>query len=274
MKTFTIGYSPCPNDTFIFYGLVHKRIKDERFIFRETLLDVETLNNLALKGAFDITKVSFHAYIYLRDRYLLLNAGGALGRGCGPLIVSKETLKMKDLKDKKIAIPGALTTAYLLLRLYDPELSKNAIVMPFHRILEAVRSGEVDAGLIIHESRFTYPDYGLKEMLDLGRWWEEETGLPIPLGCVVIKRQHSDIINDIEELIRKSIYYAFENKDEVMPYIRENARELDDSVIRRHIGLYVNEHSIDYGHDGKKAIDELLSRARGLLFEDNNAPVR
>ncbi len=262
-RTFSLGYSPCPNDTFIFYGLVRGKVT-ERINFRESLLDVDVLNSLALKGEFDITKVSFHAYLYLKDNYILLNAGGAMGRGCGPLIVARQTIKMKDLKGGRIAIPGLMTTAHLLLRLFDTDLSKNIVVMPFHEILEAVRSGYVDAGLIIHESRFTYPSYGLQKVIDLGQWWEEETGLPIPLGCIIIKRQSSEIIEEMEELIRKSISYAMENRDQVMPYIREHAKELDDSVIGSHIDLYVNRYSFDFGDDGRKAIDELLSRAERI----------
>lgn len=261
MKTLSLGYSPCPNDTFIFYALVHGKVKDQRISFKESLLDVETLNNLALKGEFDITKVSFHAYLYLRDKYLLLNAGGALGRGCGPLLVAREPFDMKYLKGKKIAIPGLLTTAFLLLKLYDPVYGKNIVVMPFHEILDAVKSGRVDAGLIIHESRFTYPSYGLYEIIDLGSWWEEETGLPIPLGCIIIKKEHSGIIDSIENMIRESISYSYENREEVMPYIKEKAQELDDSVIENHIGLYVNNYSFDYDTDGKRAINELLYRA-------------
>lgn len=267
MKTLSLGYSPCPNDTFIFYALVHGKVKDQGISFKESLMDVETLNNLALKSEFDVTKVSFHAYLYLKDQYLLLNAGGALGRGCGPLLVAREPLVMEDLKGKRIAIPGILTTAFLLLRLYNPAYGKNIIVMPFHEILESVKSGIVDAGLIIHESRFTYPSYGLHEIIDLGRWWEKETGLPIPLGCIIIKREYSGIIKDIEGLIRKSISFAYENREEVMPYIRENARELNDSVIERHIDLYVNKYSYDFGPDGKNAIRELLQRAKGAIGE-------
>ncbi|MFN3480659.1 MAG: 1,4-dihydroxy-6-naphthoate synthase [Thermodesulfovibrionales bacterium] len=267
MRTLTLGYSPCPNDTFIFYALVHGKVKDHEIEFKESLLDVETLNNLALKGEFDVTKVSFHAYLYLKDQYLLLNAGGALGRGCGPLLVAREPLEMENLKGKRIAIPGILTTAFLLLRLYNPEYGENIVVMPFHEILGAVKSGIVDAGLIIHESRFTYLSYDLHEMIDLGRWWEEETGLPIPLGCIIIKKDFSDIIENVENLIRRSIAYAHDNREDVMPYIRENARELDDSVIARHIGLYVNEYTMDYGSDGKRAIEEFLYRAEQLSRE-------
>ncbi len=263
METLTLGYSPCPNDTFIFYALVHGKVSSD-WRFRESLLDVETLNNLAMKDAFDMTKVSFHAYLYLKDRYSLLNAGGALGKGCGPLMVARHPCTMKELRGKKIAIPGLLTTAFLLLRLYDSKYEENIVVMPFHEILEAVRSRMVDAGLIIHESRFTYQSFGLHQVIDLGSWWEKETGLPIPLGCIIIKRQYSDRIAQIEDLIRKSISYACKNKEEVMPYIREKAKELNDSVIEQHIVLYVNSYSMDFGPDGKRAIDEILLRAKKL----------
>lgn len=263
----TLGYSPCPNDTFIFYALAHGRIGEGNINFRESLLDIETLNKSALRGEFDITKISFHAYLYIKNNYVLLNAGGALGRGCGPMIVAREPLKSKDLKGKRIAIPGAMTTAYLLLKLYEPECTKNIVIMPFHEILDAVRSRIVDAGLIIHESRFTYSSYGLQKVIDLGQWWEEETGLPIPLGCIVIKRKYYDIIEEVEEMIRKSMSYAYGNREEVMNYIKKYARELDDSVIASHIDLYVNGYSYDFGDDGKKAIDELLHRTENLIGE-------
>ncbi|HXX58219.1 MAG TPA: 1,4-dihydroxy-6-naphthoate synthase, partial [Thermodesulfovibrionales bacterium] len=181
----TLGYSPCPNDTFIFYALVHQKIDTGNLRLREVLLDVETLNRKALRAEFDITKVSFHAYGHLRDAYSLLSSGSALGRGCGPLIVARSRTSTKDLRGLKVAIPGRLTTAYLLLQLYDPAMTGNIVVMPFDRILDSVQRGDVDAGLIIHESRFTYQDHGLFEVEDLGRWWEGETGLPIPLGCII-----------------------------------------------------------------------------------------
>ncbi|MEK7331839.1 MAG: 1,4-dihydroxy-6-naphthoate synthase, partial [Nitrospirota bacterium] len=197
MKTLSLGYSPCPNDTFIFYALVHGKIDTGDLQFKEILLDVETLNRSAIKGELDITKVSYNAFGNLRDDYCLLRSGGALGRGCGPLVVSKRNYSMKDLKGKRIAIPGELTTAYLLLQLYDPDLKKNIKVMPFNMVMDAVKKGEVDAGLIIHESRFTYKAYGLKKVIDLGEWWEKETGLPIPLGCIIAKRSMG------EDLIHK-----------------------------------------------------------------------
>jgi len=267
-KTLTLGYSPCPNDTFIFYALAHRKIDTGDLRFREMLLDVETLNQKALRAELDITKVSFHAYAHLRDRYVLLHSGGALGRGCGPLVVTKGNVKMDDLKGKRIAIPGRLTTAYLLLQLYEPLLAGNVVVMSFERILDAVRTGSVDAGLIIHESRFTYPDYGLSGILDLGQWWEKETGLPIPLGCIIAEKNlGADLINTIEVLVRKSVEYAFAHRDRTKEYIKAHAQELADPVIEQHINLYVNQYSLDLGEEGLRAVNELLRRAeqKGIL---------
>lgn len=276
-KTLTLGYSPCPNDTFIFYALVHREIDTGGLRFREILLDVETLNQKALHAELDITKVSFHAYAHLRDRYVLLRSGGALGRGCGPLVVAKGNMKMEELTGKRIAIPGKLTTAYLLLQLYEPLLAKNAVVMSFDRILDAVTAGTVDAGLIIHESRFTYPGYGLSGILDLGQWWEEETGLPLPLGCIIAEKSlGSSLINTIETLVRRSVEYALAHRDKTKEYIKAHAQELADSVIEQHINLYVNNYSLDLGDEGLRAVNELLKRAdhQGILQGDNNAIVR
>ncbi|MBI5206069.1 MAG: 1,4-dihydroxy-6-naphthoate synthase [Nitrospirae bacterium] len=268
MKTLSLGYSPCPNDTFIFYALVHGKIDADDLKFKEILLDVEALNKKALKGELDITKVSYSAFGNLREEYCLLRSGGALGKGCGPLVVSKTNYRMKDLKGKRIAIPGELTTAYLLLQLYDPNLKKNIKVMPFNMIMDAVKKGEVDAGLIIHESRFTYPSYGLKRVIDLGEWWEKETGLQIPLGCIIAKRSMGkDLIHKIDGLIKKSILYAMNNKGEPKKYIKEHSQELEDSVIEQHINLYVNDYSIDIGEEGINAVKKLFDMAgeKGII---------
>ena len=268
MRALSLGYSPCPNDTFIFYALVHGKIDTGDLNFKEILLDVETLNQMALKGKLDITKVSYNAFGNLRDDYCLLRSGGALGRGCGPLVVASKECEMKDLKGKTIAIPGELTTAYLLLQLYDPDFRSNVKAMPFHEIMEAVKKGEVEAGLIIHEGRFTYPSYGLKKIIDLGEWWEEETGLPIPLGCIIAKRSLGiELIEKLERLIRESVQYAKSRRDEPVKYIKEHSQELDDSVIDEHIKLYVNDYSIDIGDDGIRAVRKLLDMAeeRGII---------
>ncbi len=277
MKSVSLGYSPCPNDTFIFYAMIHGKIDTGGLSFNEVLLDVETLNHKALNAELDITKTSYAAYGHLRDNYTLLRAGGALGRGCGPLVVAKHDYAMEDLRNKKIAIPGRLTTAYLLLQLFDPAFIRaygnnlygrgypaptDFIEMPFHKIMDAVANEEVDAGLIIHESRFTYPSYGLKQIMDLGEWWEKDTGLPIPLGCIIARRSLGKALNSkIDRAIRQSVEYAFSKREEPMTYIKEHSQELSDDVINQHIDLYVNNFSIDIGQEGEKAASELISRA-------------
>ncbi len=260
----SLGFSPCPNDTFIFYALANKKIDTCGLDFNLVIEDVETLNRLALKKEADITKISCHAFYYLKDEYRFLHAGGALGRGCGPLIVAKEC-GPKDLDNRKIAVPGKLTTAFLLYKLFASAFGIHPsafIELPFHEIMNAVRDGKADAGLIIHESRFTYQDYGLVKIADLGEWWEKETGLPIPLGCIIARKSlGGPLIKTVEDLIRASVNYSLAHGDEVMPYIRKYSQELSEAVIRDHISLYVNSYTVDIGRDGLAALDELLSRA-------------
>jgi 1,4-dihydroxy-6-naphthoate synthase len=267
MTTLSLGYSPCPNDTFIFYALVHKKIPLEGFSLREQLEDVETLNRMAFEGQLDITKISFHAYAYLRDQYTLLRSGGALGKGCGPLLVARQGHTSIDLTNQRIAIPGEFTTAFLLLRLYEPGI-KNIIVLPFHQIVHAVQLGKADVGLIIHESRFTYQHFGLRKVLDLGNWWEQISGYPIPLGAIIMKRSFDkELVSLMEEKIRQSIRYAQMHPEESRAYIHEHAQEIEDSVTRLHIDLYVNEYSLDIGSEGEKSIRFLFSMAeqKGLI---------
>jgi len=266
MNSLSLGYSPCPNDTFIFYAMTHDKAGDADLKFREILLDVETLNQKALRSELDLTKISYHAFGHLRKEYCMLNAGGALGRGCGPLIVSKKDYAVADLRNKKIAIPGRLTTAHLLLQLHDSSFISHPAsllyVMPFNNILEAVASGEVDAGLIIHESRFTYLSYGLKKIIDLGEWWEDETGLLIPLGGIIAKRSLGrDLHKKINDIIKSSIEYALLHPSEPMEYIKKYSQELSDNVIKQHIDLYVNKYSLDIGDDGESAVKEFFHRA-------------
>jgi 1,4-dihydroxy-6-naphthoate synthase len=265
MKSVSLGYSPCPNDTFIFYALIHGKVDTKGLSFNEVLLDVETLNQKALNEELDLTKISYHAFGHLRKKYCLLRAGGALGRGCGPLVIAKNDYSMKDLRNRKIAVPGKLTTAYLLLQLYDAAFTvepSNFVVMPFHQIISAVADEEVDAGLIIHESRFTYPSYGLKAITDLGEWWEKETGLPIPLGGIIAKRSLGSRLNQtVNEILKQSVEFAFADRPAPMSYIKAHSQELSDSVINRHIDMYVNDFSIDPGQEGEKAVKELISRA-------------
>jgi len=266
-RTLTIGYSPCPNDTYIFYALVHGKVRVPGVSFRERLEDVETLNRLALDGALDLTKISYHALGRLRGAYALLRSGGALGRGCGPLIVARPGTAPEDLPHGTIAIPGMLTTAYLLLRLYDPRI-RSLSVMPFDRILKAVADGVVEAGLIIHESRFTYQLYGLSSLVDLGEWWEGRTGLPIPLGGILGRRSlGAETLIIIEQAIRESLRYAREHEDEVMTYCRKHSQEMDEQVMRSHIALYVNDFTQDIGDEGVAAVERLLAdaEANGLI---------
>jgi 1,4-dihydroxy-6-naphthoate synthase len=269
MRTLSLGYSPCPNDTFIFYSLVHGKLPDMRGLeFKEVLDDVEALNAMARRSELDVTKVSYGAVAGLLDEYCLLRSGGALGRGCGPLVVAKQACRMEDLKGKRIAIPGENTTAFLLLRLYDPALGEGVVPMLFSDIMSAVQKGEVDAGLIIHESRFTYPEYGLVEVEDLGRWWEHETGKPIPLGGIVARRAlGEETIHNVNDLIRESVRYAFDHRDEPMQYIRRHSQELSDEVVASHIGLYVNDYSLDMGEVGVEAVKTLMEIAveRGII---------
>ena len=263
----SLGYSPCPNDTFIFYALIHGRIAAEGLSFRERLEDVETLNALARQGALDLTKVSYHALGHLRRDYALLRSGGALGRGCGPLVVARSMAAMDDLRSRRIAIPGLLTTANLLLQLHGSGFD-NLVVLPFHRIMEAVVDGEVEAGVIIHESRFTYRDKGLVEILDLGAWWEEETGAPIPLGGILARRSlGAEVIARADRALRRSVEYALANPGEARAYIKAHAQELSDTVIDSHIALYVNNFSVDLGDEGIRAVETLFARAeaRGIL---------
>lgn len=259
--TLTLGYSPCPNDTFIFDALVHGRIDTGGLRFQERLEDVETLNRLAAEAVLDVTKVSYCAVPYLLDEYVLLRSGGALGRGCGPLLVAREGVEVSDLRTGRIAIPGRNTTANLLLRLWNPELLLGAERV-YSDIMPAVARGEMDAGLIIHESRFTYPEHGLRKLLDLGEWWETETGLPIPLGGIVARRSlGQDTIRQVEDAIRRSVEYAFAAPEASRSYVREHAQEMDEMVMHEHIALYVNTFSIDLGAEGERAARELLSRA-------------
>ncbi|MDH5561528.1 MAG: 1,4-dihydroxy-6-naphthoate synthase [Deltaproteobacteria bacterium] len=263
MRKLSLGISPCPNDTFIFEGLIHQKFNDE-FKFNPVLLDVEQLNQMAFKRQLDITKVSAHAGFYLLGDYKILSSGGAMGRNCGPLLLSKTT---KMPKSGKIALPGEYTTASLLFKLAVPG-DFEPVYMPFNQIIDAICQDKVTAGVIIHESRFTYSSHHLVSLLDLGQWWENQTGCLIPLGIILIDGQlDRSVHNKIEELIRQSILYAEQNKALVWDYIKMNAQELDDAVIQSHIDLYVNEYSKQLGQEGKDALFNLYEMcvSRGIL---------
>ncbi|MBN2645140.1 MAG: 1,4-dihydroxy-6-naphthoate synthase [Desulfuromonadaceae bacterium] len=265
--TLTLGYSPCPNDTFIFDALVHGRIPCEGVRFQERLEDVETLNQLAKNAQLDLTKISYHALGHLREQYVLLRSGGALGRGCGPLVVSTTPLTMEQLRHQPILIPGELTTANLLLQLHGSGFEQ-VTTLPFDRIMPTLLRGEARAGVIIHESRFTFADYGLHQVLDLGQWWEQETGLPIPLGGILARRSlPAALIARIDAALQRSVLYARQHPQAAQAYIRQHAQELSDQVTQQHIDLYVNDFSVALGHEGEQAVRVLLQRAeqRGLI---------
>ncbi len=253
----TLAVSPCPNDTFIFHALVHGLIPGAPPVDL-TFADVDVTNTAAEKGAFDLVKVSYAALPWLLDDYHLLPCGGALGRGCGPLVLAREE---RDLAGATVAVPGDRTTAYLLFRLWSAEKPPARIeVVPFHRIMPGVADGTYDAGLVIHEARFTYPRYGLTALADLGEWWEKDTGLPIPLGAILARKGVVDPA-EAAEWIRTSVSMAWANPDAGRDFVLANAQEMEPEVVQQHIGLYVNEFTLDLGADGYAAADALLGRA-------------
>jgi len=255
----TLGFSPCPNDTFIFDALVNNKIDAKDFDFDVVLEDVQTLNEWALEQKLDITKISYGVLPLVMKQYNLLESGGALGKGVGPLLVSKQVLNINEIENKLIAIPGKNTTAHMLFSLAFPNADKKLFKV-FNAIEDAVLNDEVDAGVIIHENRFTYQQKGLHKLIDLGDYWEMKTQLPIPLGGIVAKRTlDKNIIKQVDKLICESVQYAFKNNyDELSSYVKEHAQEMSEAVMRRHIDLYVNNFSIGLGSDGRKAVEKLL----------------
>lgn len=268
----TLGFSPCPNDTFIFHALVNGLIPMPCKL-AERLEDVETLNRLVLAGELDVSKVSYHLFGHVCDSYCLLRSGGALGRGCGPMLVAREDSSPASLRNLPVALPGEFTTAALLLRLFDPGFSR-LVYMPFSEIMPSIAAGKVAAGVIIHESRFTYQQSGFVKLLDLGEWWESTTGLPIPLGGIVARRALGvELISALELALAESAAYALANRGASLPYIRQYAQEMSEEVCASHIDLYVNDFSIDLGDEGTEAVNCLLSRAMsaGIMpYNDRN----
>jgi 1,4-dihydroxy-6-naphthoate synthase len=264
--TYDLAYSPCPNDTYIFAALTNGLLPDAPRV-EVVLDDVEALNGFAREGRFALTKISYGAIPYLLDRYRILRSGGALGRGCGPLVIARpgadgSAPTLDELRrDAVFAIPGRYTTAFALLRLAlggEPRTRE----LRFDAIVDAVANGEVDAGLIIHESRFTYMRAGLAQVIDLGDWWESETGHPIPLGAILVRRDVPDVeARAIDDAIRRSLAFARTREDAIIDYVREHAFEMEDDVMRAHIGLYVNEYSDDVGESGRVAVEDFFARA-------------
>ncbi len=257
----SLGFSPCPNDTFIFEALVHGRVDTEGVSFDWFLADVEELNRRAMEGTVDVTKMSFHAYALAASSYLILDSGSALGRNNGPLVVSRHKMYPDELDNALIAIPGKYTTANLLFSIFWPGASRKREYL-FSDIPEAVMSGEADAGLIIHETRFTYLSLGLQKVADTGEYWEKMTGMPVPLGGIVVNRGVSeDTAGKVSRSIRRSIEYARADPSASVDFIRRHAREIDAKVTKDHISLYVNEFSLSLGKEGKAAIANLYSVA-------------
>jgi 1,4-dihydroxy-6-naphthoate synthase len=256
----SLGFSPCPNDTFIFDAMVHHKIDTEDLEFDYHLADVEELNKAAFRQQFDVTKVSYHAFLFLTPHYLLLDSGGAMGFGTGPLIISKKRITLGELEGCRIAIPGEYTTANFLLSIAGPG-NYEKVEMLFSEIEQAVMDETVEAGVIIHENRFTYESKGLKKILDLGECWENQTGLPVPLGGITVRQALTeDIVEKVERVLKRSVAYAMDN-NEINEFIRFNAQEMSDEVIRKHIQLYVNDFSLALGINGRKAVETMFTKA-------------
>jgi len=258
----TLGISPCPNDTFMFAALVNKWIDTDGLDFTVVMEDVEHLNEWAGSSRLDVTKMSFHRSLTLGGEYSLLSSGAALGNGCGPLLIARTSLDKDQILEGPVALPGQWTTAHLLFNLFYPECKRKQFHL-FSEIEDRILTGEVIAGVIIHENRFTYESKGLVKIKDLGEEWENKTGLPIPLGGIFAhKRLQETVIATLNGLIKDSIQYAQENPDQVMPYVRQFAQEMDEEVMMNHIHLYVNEYSLDLGEKGQKAVDALKKLAQ------------
>ncbi len=258
-REITVAHSPDSDDAFMFYGLATNKVRVPGLKFTHTLCDIETLNQKAMegKGLYDVTAISFHAYPYVQKNYALLPSGGSMGEGYGPMIVAKHPYTQEEIKAKRIAVPGALTTAYLVLSLFAPGIETE--IVPFDQIIPQVIEGKYDAGLIIHEGQLSYSKSGLQRVVDLGRWWYEETRLPLPLGGNVIRRSLGpELISSISTTLRESIQYALDHREEALAYALQFARDLDSQLADKFVGMYVNERTLDYGQDGREAVRRLL----------------
>jgi 5,8-dihydroxy-2-naphthoate synthase len=258
-RLITVGHSPDPDDAFMFYALAHDKLDTGELAFRHELQDIETLNRRALKGELEVTAVSIHAYAYLLDKYALLPSGCSMGDRYGPMVVARRPMKLEELRGARIAVPGTLTTAFLALRLLLPEGFTYEVV-PFDRIIAEVAGGRYDAGLIIHEGQLTFQNQGLHLVADLGVWWQEKTGLPLPLGGNAVRRDlGAETIRQISRLLKESIRYALEHRQDALSYALQYARDMDRSLADRFVGMYVNEWTLDYGERGREAVQRLLS---------------
>jgi 1,4-dihydroxy-6-naphthoate synthase len=263
----SIAHSPDSDDAFMFYGLATSKVRVPGYRFTHQLCDIETLNHRAIDEAFfDVTAISFHAYPYLQDKYTLMGCGGSVGEGYGPMIVSSKPIALEDLHRIKIAVPGTLTTAYLALKIFNPELETETV--PFDQIIPAIQAGKYDAGLIIHEGQLTYSSSGLHKILDLGVWWRETTGLVLPLGGNAVRRSlGKDSLRIVTKAVHDSIAHGLEHREQALEYAMQFARDLDSRLANRFVSMYVNDRTLDYGADGRKAIHKLLDLGyeRGII---------
>lgn len=256
-RLITVAHSPDSDDAFMFYGLATNKVRTPGLRFTHTLCDIETLNQKAREGEYDVTAISFHAYPYIQDKYALMSCGGSVGEGYGPMVVSTRPFTQGDVKKTRIAVPGTLTTAYLALQLFAPGVETE--VVPFDQIIPQVLEGKYEAGLIIHEGQLTYDKSGLHRVVDLGRWWQKVTGLPLPLGGNAIRRALGDkLMSAASTALRDSIQYGLEHREEALSYAMQFARDLDTQSADKFIGMYVNERTLDYGPDGREAVRRLL----------------
>ena len=259
VKEITVAHSPDSDDAFMFYGLATNKVRTPGLKFTHTLCDIETLNRAAMEGngKYDVSAISFHAYPYVQKTYALMSCGGSVGEGYGPMIVSPRALSLNEVKNKVIAVPGKLTTAYLALKLFAPNIQTE--VVPFDQIIPQVLEGRYEAGLIIHEGQLSYGKSGLQKILDCGKWWRDMTGLPLPLGGNAIRRDLGpELMRSVTSALKDSIEYALAHRDEALEYAMQFARDLDRSTANQFVGMYVNERTVDYGEDGKEAVRRLL----------------
>lgn len=265
VREIAVAHSPDSDDAFMFYGLATHKVRTPGLRFTHTLCDIETLNQKAREGVYDVTAISFHAYPYIQDKYALMSCGGSVGEGYGPMIVSPRAFTVSEIKTKRIAVPGTLTTAYLALQLFAPGIQTE--VVPFDQIIPQVLEGKYEAGLIIHEGQLTYDKSGLHRIVDLGRWWQKVTGLPLPLGGNAIRRALGPDMPAVTAALRESIQYALDHREEALAYAMQFARDLDPQSADKFVGMYVNERTLDYGADGREAIRRLLElgHERGII---------
>lgn len=256
VREIAVAHSPDSDDAFMFYGLATHKVRTPGLRFTHTLCDIETLNQKAREGVYDVTAISFHAYPYIQDKYALMSCGGSVGEGYGPMIVSPRAFTVSEIKTRRIAVPGTLTTAYLALQLFAPGIQTE--VVPFDQIIPQVLEGKYEAGLIIHEGQLTYDKSGLHRVVDLGRWWQKVTGLPLPLGGNAVRRALGPEMPAVTAALRESIQYALDHREEALAYAMQFARDLDPQSADKFVGMYVNERTLDYGPDGREAVRRLL----------------